>query len=240
MGAVVGEGDDYGSRNGFTAKITTQGIEVYENNGKLVEFYTNPAIQELVLVDSTYVYCLCEATAEPMKKYDFIRNQVVRPRGASIGKQQKGLYVYDIERLLKDGQVENYYLAPAVVGMAFQLDFSDSSGRLSYFTNFREISMLPFPHRNTINFLGMGAKSEYLLWRESEGFFTALHTSGQLRIWSIGSGKFVARKALEVLKEKHGDGIEVRKLVEDYDIYKAFNGDTCYMKGFQNQKKFTV
>lgn len=75
-------------------------------------------MQELVLVDETYVYCLCEATSEPMKKYDFKKQVVNRPRGASISKQNKGLYVYDIERLLKDGQVENYYLAPAAVGMA--------------------------------------------------------------------------------------------------------------------------
>lgn len=27
-------------------------------------------MQDLVLVDKTYVYCLCEATNEPIKKYD--------------------------------------------------------------------------------------------------------------------------------------------------------------------------
>ena len=104
--------------------------------------------------------------------------------------------------MLGAGKVENYYLAPAVVGIAYQLYFSEFSGRLSYFTNLREISMLPFPHRNTINFLGMGKKEEYLIWRESDGFFTALHKSGQLRIWTIGSGKFLGIKAQQELDEK--------------------------------------
>lgn len=43
-------------------------------------------MQELVLVDETYVYCLCEASSEPMKKYDFKKQVVNRPRGASISK----------------------------------------------------------------------------------------------------------------------------------------------------------
>lgn len=124
IGCVTCEGEGYHARNGFLAQITTEGIEVYDQNQKLVEWYTNPNIQELVLVDETYLYCLCEAYVEPIKKYDFKKQIVSRPRGASISNQAKGLYVYDIQRLLKEGYIECYFLAPAVVGMAHQLDFS--------------------------------------------------------------------------------------------------------------------
>lgn len=72
----------------------------------------------MVLVDETYLYCLCEAYNDPIKKYDLKKQIVSRPRGASISNQPKGLYVYDIQRLLIEGYIECYNLAPAVVGMA--------------------------------------------------------------------------------------------------------------------------
>jgi hypothetical protein len=49
--------------------------------------------------------------------------------------------------------------------------------------------MVPVPHRNTINFLGMQPKKEYLIWRESRGVFTALDKKGMIRAWVIGTGK---------------------------------------------------
>lgn len=59
--------------------------------------------------------------------------------------------------------------------------------------------MLPFPHRNTINFIGMGHKKNYLIWREKNGFFTGLHNMGELRIWSIASGKFIGSKVTKFI-----------------------------------------
>jgi hypothetical protein len=55
--------------------------------------------------------------------------------------------------------------------------------------NFNTIEMVPVPHRNTINFLGMKAKEKYLIWRETNGAFTALDIDGHLHAWSIDTGK---------------------------------------------------
>lgn len=63
--------------------------------------------------------------------------------------------------------------------------------------------MMPFPHRNTINFIGMGDKSEYIIWREKGGFFTGLHKTGELRIWAIGSGKFIGSKKKTDIPEEN-------------------------------------
>ena len=51
---------------------------------------------------------------------------------------------------------------------------------------------MPFAHRNTINFLGMSSRRDYLVWREKNGFFTAL-TRGEriLRTWSVATGKLL-------------------------------------------------
>lgn len=54
--------------------------------------------------------------------------------------------------------------------------------------------MIPIPHRNTINFLGMQPKSEYLIWREVNGTFTALDKFGRLKSWVIGTGKITKPK----------------------------------------------
>ena len=79
---------------------------------------------------------------------------------------------------MKQGSIEAYKLAPAVAGYGSFIDYSYAQGRITYYTNFNEISMLPLPHRNSINFLGMGKKEDYIIWREKDGYFTGLHNSG--------------------------------------------------------------
>ena len=57
--------------------------------------------------------------------------------------------------------------------------------------DFDKIEMVPVPHRNTINFLGMQTKNNYLIWRESNGVLTALDKKGDLQAWVIGTGKTI-------------------------------------------------
>jgi hypothetical protein len=92
------------------------------------------------------------------------------------------------------------------VGMSSKCEYSRYSERISYMTSFDTISMLPFPHRNLINFIGMGEKESYLIWREKAGFFTALHRDGNLRIWSIVSGKFLGCCYLEGIPQLNKGG----------------------------------
>ena len=40
--------------------------------------------------------------------------------------------------------------------------------------DFNTIQILPFSHRNTINLLGMSIREDYLIWREKNGFFSAM------------------------------------------------------------------
>jgi hypothetical protein len=225
----------------FIARLTTEGIEVYNEEGRLQEYYTNPHMREMILVDNTYVYCLCEDSKETQQKFDLRRKTVGNARGAQISNQEHGLYVYDIGRLLQEGQVESYLLAPAIVGLSNYIDYSDFSQRVSYQTSFEKISMMPFPHRNTINFIGMGIKEEYLIWREKGGFFTGLHKSGELRIWSIGSGKFIgSKKKTDIPEENCPNKCNVPRLYKDYSIYKAHPEDTCYLYGYQNFENHTL
>jgi len=112
-------------------------------------------------------------------------------QGAYLETKLRGLYCVEISRLIKSGQIENYHLSNAVVGLSSTVDYSQYSERISYLKNFKTLCMLPFPHRNLINFIGMGEKKDYLIWREKAGFLTALHKDGDIRVWSLVSGKFI-------------------------------------------------
>ena len=79
----------------------------------------------------------------------------------------------------------------AVMGCNTDLEYSPFTERISFMESYNSIVMLPFLHRNTINFIGMGQKQNYLLWREHEGIFTALHRDGSIHSWSIANGKHI-------------------------------------------------
>lgn len=71
------------------------------------------------------------------------------------------------------------------------LDKSKFSDRFSYIQDYSTIAVIPFPHLNLINFIGMDLKREYVAWREQKGFFTALDRRGEIRTWSLASGKLM-------------------------------------------------
>lgn len=49
--------------------------------------------------------------------------------------------------------------------------------------------MQPFSHRNCMEFLGMDAKENYVIWREKNGFFSAVNLEGEIHTWGMASGK---------------------------------------------------
>lgn len=71
------------------------------------------------------------------------------------GYSQSGLYVFDIAKLLK-GSISKYKISTAIGGVCSSLDNSKFSDRFSYIENFNHISIIPFPHVNLINCIGMG------------------------------------------------------------------------------------
>ena len=106
-----------------------------------------------------------------------------------------GVFLYDLRRLIKEHQVEIYQLvSKCVLGANDQFELSDQR-RISFVENFSAIQLLPLIHKNTIPFVGMQPRSEYLIWREKNGFFTALDVNGELHTWSIPTGNHLFEKA---------------------------------------------
>ena len=93
--------------------------------------------------------------------------------------------------MLFKGVVDKYKLAKAIGGVCCHLENSLFSDRLSFVSNYNTITVLPYPHQNIINVVGMSQKHEYLIWRQKNGFFTALDNQGELSTWSLLSGKLL-------------------------------------------------
>ena len=103
---------------------------------------------------------------------------------------RSGLYVYDTSMLL-NGRIEKYRVAEAIGGVCPHLEDSTFDDRLSFLQDYHTIVVLPFPHLNLINMVGMGQRHEYLIWRDKNGFFTALDKQGELQTWSLLTGKLL-------------------------------------------------
>ena len=71
------------------------------------------------------------------------------------------------------------------------MDKSKFSDRISFVQNYDKIAVIPYAHINLINCVGMANKHEYVIWREKNGFFTALDKHGNLQTWSLISGKYL-------------------------------------------------
>lgn len=72
----------------------------------------------------------------------------------------------DISRLINNQVVDIYSLVRTIRCINSSVKYSKFTERISMLSCFNELVMLPFPHRNTISFLGMSNQSDYLIWHE--------------------------------------------------------------------------
>ena len=95
--------------------------------------------------------------------------------------------------------------------------------------------MVPVPHRNSINFLGMQPKSNYLIWREMNGLFCALHKDGSLAAWVIGTGKTATSPVTT-------GGIELTRygLYSCTDAQNTDDTDDTYQRNWQQHPEYTI
>ena len=71
------------------------------------------------------------------------------------------------------------------------IEYNKFNKRIAFMETYNKIVVIPLPHLNLINFIGMDNKQDYLIWRERRGFFTALNKEGELLTWSCLSGKLL-------------------------------------------------
>ena len=71
----------------------------------------------------------------------------------------------------------------------------------------------------------MGQKHEYSIWREKNGFFTALDQFGTLNTWALSTGKYLYGE--QQTEELKGD-------LDDFEVYRADKDDITYTRDFYN------
>ena len=98
--------------------------------------------------------------------------------------------------------------------------------------NYDTITVMPIPHLNLVNFIGMGNKKDQLIWREKRGFFTTLSRQGDLSTWSTLTGKL-----LYTLKPEGEASVAELK---DYMVYRANKKDITYTQNFYNHKDYSL
>ena len=116
--------------------------------------------------------------------------------------------------------------------MCNYIDNSRFSDRFSFFQNFDTIAVIPFPHLNLINCIGMGQKDDYLIWREKNGFFSALDRKSNLKTWSMITGKLLYSE------QQKFDGSE--RSLKSYDVYRSTDDDITYTTNFYNQEHMSL
>ena len=127
-----------------------------------------------------------------------------------IEQSSSGFYVFDLLQLLR-GKIEKYKLNYGIGGYCSHIDKSKFGSRYSFIQSYENIVVLPLPHLNLINCVGMDHKNEYMIWRERNGFFTALDRRSNLLTWSLISGKML------YIEQQTRSGSESH--MENYEVY---------------------
>ena len=107
-----------------------------------------------------------------------------------------GLFVYDISQLVTDSIVEIYKLNSALVGVNDVMAMSEYSSRIAFIRDYDHLSMIPLVHRNTISFLGMLQRQDYLIMREYKETMTALSRYGEITSWSTRTGLILDKQSI--------------------------------------------
>lgn len=147
-------------------QISPRNFKVY--GPKLQEKYVFGllGIRSCLDIHQSYIYTISDAIAHHFIKTDRVDTSSETPAETHkvIHMASSGLYVYDTKKLFS-GWIEKYRLAKAIGGICTHLENSLFSDRLSFVQDYHNIVVLPFPHLNLVNMVGMGQKHEYLMWR---------------------------------------------------------------------------
>ena len=77
---------------------------------------------------------------------------------------KEGFYIFSVQALLR-GSVENFLVTETVSGLCSQIEYNPYTERIAYMTDYNSVVVIPIPHLNTVNGIGMENKHEYLIWR---------------------------------------------------------------------------
>ena len=106
--------------------------------------------------------------------------------------RKSGLRLYDINNFLTKCSDISYSLENVQVGISGHVDWNNEYSRLSFQKSFDRLTIVPALHRNTIAFIGMAARKDYLATKVIKDKFIALDYKNYLYCWSVTTGKLLS------------------------------------------------
>lgn len=159
-------------------QVKEKTVKVYDQDMALRLVYEGLNIRGCRMVHQGYLYCISDNITKPPIITNFDGSGEPEPY-EDHEFTSSGLYVYDLFRLI-EGIIEKYKLSATIGGKSSLVNKSNFGNRFSFLINYNEMAVVPFPHVNQIECIGMGQKARYLIWREKNGFFTALDKESEL------------------------------------------------------------
>jgi len=101
------------------------------------------------------------------------------------------LYCIDGGQQLKR-QIDNTtMIRDSLCGMAVSINCNANWDRFAYLRNYDVMELIPIPHTNIIEFIGMPPTRQILASRHEKGTFTILRINGDVMTWSVLNAKMV-------------------------------------------------
>ena len=214
------------------AQVTEKQINIYDENQMPKVIIKGLNIRDCAAVHDSYLYTISDAIVSPYTVKDYSNGEIkIDQSNEQESYSPSGFFVYDMDALF-EGKITKYKLASSVGGFANNLDDSKFGDRISFIQSFDNIVMIPFPHLNLLSCVGMGHKSEYLIWREKNGFFSALDRRNNLLTWAILTGQMLYSQSQT---EDAG-----REYVKKYEVYRADEQDIVHTQNFYNFEEYSL
>lgn len=163
-------------------RITTNSISIYDKDGDYQRCLYNTKIKRMKFIDENFIYCIMGKMNGEIRISNVLTITEENSEHWADADARGGIWMVDVFQMVYKSRFEQYCfdIPLTAQGFAAKLNLGLYVNRLCYCNDFHTVSLMPFFHRNTYNFMGMGAKQDYLIWHNSEFYFIALTRKGFL------------------------------------------------------------
>ena len=179
-------------KNSFVV-VTKSQISVFDKDKHEIARITGMEIHRSIYINSFYIY-ICQDYSEDIKEqYADPEDEYKLEKAREVDERFRhpGLYAFNILSLFEH-KFNQVLVKPSATSHNSRITRGLTQDTVTLMESLHQIVIMPIPHWNLMNFVGMESKSDYLIWKDSsDGFFTALHKNGDLTTWSTCTGQLL-------------------------------------------------